>query len=218
MKALLMAAGLGTRLRPLTQTTPKPLLPLAGRPVIDHLLEGLVAAGIREISINLHHLGEQLRQHLEASASSDAMLRFTEEPALLETGGTIAAALDWLGDEPFAVINADIFTDFDFARLPTTLGDDLAHLVVTPTPDWREAGDFEVQDGRVVRRGASHVYCSIGVLSPHLLDNHPPAPFSWRDPLFAAVSAGRVGAQEHLGRWHDIGTLAQYESLQADYP
>ncbi len=214
MKVLLMAAGLGTRLRPLTEHTPKPLLPVRGKPLAHRLVEQLVAAGFVDISINTHHLGAQIQQSIGTGGRFGARIRYATEPQLLDTGGTVVAALPWLGEAPFLVVNADILTDFDFACLPTRLGDDLVHMVVTPTPAWRAHGDFDYAHGRVLRRGESHVYCSIGVVSPSLFDGAPTPPFSWRDLFFEAVDAGQVSGQEHLGEWHDIGTLSQYEAVR----
>ncbi len=214
MKALLMAAGVGSRLQPLTMTTPKPLLPVKGTPLIHRVISQLVAAGIEDISINLHHLGEQIRESVGDGSTFNARIRFAEEETLLDTGGTVVQALPWLGDAPFVVANADIYTDFDFSLLPSELGDDFAHLAVVPTPAWRDESDFLFKDGRVVRRGGGHVYCGIGVLSPSLFANAPSVPFSWRDLLFRAVETGRVSGQEHTGFWHDIGTPSQYEAVR----
>jgi MurNAc alpha-1-phosphate uridylyltransferase len=214
VKALLMAAGLGTRLRPLTERTPKPLLPVRGKPLAHRLIKQLVAAGFTDISINTHHLGAQIEQSIGSGERFGARIRYAPEPELLDTGGTILAALPWLGEAPFLVVNADIFTDFDFARLPAGLAHDLVHMVVTPTPAWRAHGDFEYAGGRVLRRGESHVYCSISVVSPRLFDGAPPPPFSWRELFFAAIERGQAGGQEHLGEWHDIGTLSQYEAVR----
>ncbi len=215
MKAMILAAGRGTRLAPLTDGTPKPLLPLAGRPLIEWQVQALAAAGIRELVINLHHLGEQIADHLGDGSRFGLMIQYSRETALLETGGGIVNALPLLGDETFWLLNGDIYTDFDFATLPTRLAPgDRAHLVLTPTPAYREAGDFEYAAGRVTARGDAYVYCGIAVIDPELFAGQT-GHFSLRDCYFDNLTRGRVSAQVHGGDWHDIGTLAQYEALKA---
>ena len=209
-----MAAGLGTRLKPLTEHTPKALLPVKGIPLVHRLIAQLGAAGIRDLSINLHHFGEQIEASLGDGSAFDVAIRYAPEETLLETGGTIVRALSWLGDEPFLVVNADIYTDFDFETLPATLGNDLVHMVVVPTPAWRTHGDFEFSAGRITGRGEPYVYCSIAVVSPALFEGAPDGAFSWRDLFFAAAEAGQVSGQVHPGFWHDIGTLSQYEAVR----
>ena len=209
-----MAAGLGTRLKPLTDRTPKALLPVKGTPLIHRLITQLSEAGIRDLSINLHHFGEQIEASLGDGSAFDVQIRYAPEETLLETGGTIVRALPWLGQAPFLVVNADIYTDFDFNALPEVLGDDLVHMVLVPTPDWRAHGDFEFTDGRITARGEPYVYCSIAVVSPTLFEGAPQGPFSWRDLFFAAAEKGRVSGQIHRGYWHDIGTLSQYEAVR----
>ena len=213
---MILAAGRGTRLAPLTDTTPKPMLPVGGRPLIEWQVQALQAAGVSEIVVNLHHLGEQIATHLGDGHRFGVRIQYSREQTLLETGGGIVNALPLLGSETFWLLNGDIFTDFDLSTLPTALAPgDRAHLVLTPTPAYRETGDFECQAGRITARGPTYVYCGIAVLSPTLFSGLSSTHFSLRDLYFDNLAQGRVSAQIHEGEWHDIGTLAQYEALKA---
>jgi MurNAc alpha-1-phosphate uridylyltransferase len=213
---MILAAGKGTRLAPLTHTTPKPMLTLAGKPLIQWQVEALARAGVEEVVINLHHLGEQISSHLADGSAFGVNIRYSREENLLETGGGIVNALPLLEHEPFWLLNGDIYTDFDFTTLPAQpAAPDLAHIVLTPTPDYRERGDFDYADGRVTRRGQSYVYCGIAVLSPQLFEGMDLSHFSLRDLYFDLIENGRLSAQVHAGAWHDIGTVAQYQALAA---
>ncbi len=212
---MILAAGRGTRLAPLTNTIPKPMLPVRGKPLIAWQVEALSAAGVTDLVINLHHLGEQIQAHLGNGDKYGLRIEYSVEAELLETGGGIVNALPLLGHETFWLLNGDIFTDFAISRLPRTLTDgDQVHLVLTPTPAYRESGDFEFADGRVTRRGDTYVYCGIAALSPALFAGHERNHFSLRDLYFGAIAAGRVSGQIHDGTWHDIGTLDEYEALR----
>lgn len=214
MRAMILAAGKGSRLAPLTHATPKPLLELGGKPLIQWQVEALAAAGVTEVVINLHHLGEQIRAHLGSGGSYGVTIQYSEEEELLETGGGIVNALPLLKHEPFWLLNGDIWTDFDFTDLPAAPeAPDLAHIVLTPTPAYRERGDFEFADGRVTRRGNSYVYCCIAALSPDLFEGIDLAHFSLRDLYFDLIKSRQLSAQVHTGVWHDIGTVAQYRAL-----
>ena len=214
MKAMILAAGKGTRLQPLTDTTPKPMLPLGDKPLIQWQIEALARAGVSEIVINLHHLGDQIEHHLGDGSAFGVKVQYSREQQLLETGGGILRALPMLGDQPFLLLNGDIWTDFDFATLPPEpTPPDLAHIVLTPTPASRNSGDFEFAGGRVTGRGAPYVYCCIAVLSPALFAGMDEAHFSLRDLYFELVSAGRLSGQLHQGVWRDIGTVSEYRAL-----
>ncbi len=212
---MILAAGRGERLRPLTDHTPKPLVPIAGQPLIAHQLRWLAAAGIHDVVINLHHLGEAIAAALGDGAQLGVRVRYSREGTLLETGGGIVRALPLLGAGPFVILNGDVWTDYPFARLPTTLATDLAHLVLTPTPANRSEGDFGFEAGRV-QRGAErpYVYCGICVLAPQLFEDAPAAPFSLRELLFKAIAAGRVSGEVWRGCWIDIGTPDQLEAVR----
>ncbi|MEM7080177.1 MAG: nucleotidyltransferase family protein [Pseudomonadota bacterium] len=213
---MILAAGRGSRLRPLTDTTPKPMLPIGGKPLIEWQIEKLAAAGVTGVVINLHHLGEQIREHLDDGSRFDLEIAYSEESALLETGGGVVQALPLLGDEPFWLLNGDIWSDFDFTTLPQTPpgGNKAAHIVLTPTPGHRD-GDFDFADGWVTQRGAGYVYCGIALYTPQLFGGERPLVFSLRDLLFDLLAQQRLSGQIHSGEWHDIGNLDQYQQLQS---
>ena len=212
--AMILAAGRGTRLAPLTDRTPKPLLPVRGRPLIEWQIEALARAGVTHVVVNLHHLGAQIEHHLGDGSRLGVDIVYSHESALLETGGGIRQALPLLDSSTFLVVNGDVWSDFDFRQLPHSPGaEQLAHLVLTPTPDYREHGDFTYADGLVTGRGEAFVFCGIAVLRRELFDNAPNGPFSVASLYFELLKTRQVGAQIHEGEWLDIGTLAQYQSL-----
>ncbi len=212
---MILAAGRGERLRPLTDRTPKPLLPIAGEPLIVHQLRWLERAGIHDVVVNLHHLGESIATALGTGDDLGVRITYSREETLLETGGGIVRARPLLGDAPFVVVAGDIWTDYPIARLVGALGNDLAHLVLVPTPAHRSEGDFGLDRDRVTRGvERPYTFAGISLLSPALFDNAPPSPFPLRDLLFAASGACRLGGELWRGDWTDIGTPAQYEALQ----
>ena len=215
MKAMILAAGKGERLHPLTQSTPKPMLEVRGRPLLEHQIGWLKTAGIRDLVINLHHLGGQIERHFGDGSRFGVNIRYSPEQELLDTGGGIVNALPLLGNEPFLVLNGDIYTDFPLTSLEPLPDWADVHLVVTPRPDFRDTGDFEVSAGRVTGRGDTYVYCCIALLRPQLFDGFLPRPFSLRDRFFDSVQAGRASAQVWLGAWTDIGTREQLDALNA---
>jgi len=222
MKGMILAAGRGERLRPLTDHTPKPLLEIHGKPLIVHQLHWLRAAGITELVINLHHLGDQIEAALGDGAAFDVTISYSHEQSLLDTGGGIRRALPLLGKEPFLILNGDIWTDFDFSVLPSSLGSDLAHLVLIDRPAHREVGDFDLQGDRVRRDGNREmVYPGISVLAPELFDESVEATtgvFSLtRDLLFDVSRQGRVGGQRFTGTWFDIGSADQLTAARASH-
>jgi N-acetyl-alpha-D-muramate 1-phosphate uridylyltransferase len=210
---MILAAGRGERLRPLTDRVPKPLLPIAGEPLIAHQLRWLARAGIRDVVINLHHLGDAIAASLGDGAPFGVRIAYSRETTRLETGGGIVKALPLLGTEPFLVLNGDIWTDFPFEHLQLAHGD-LAHLVLVEKPTHRSEGDFGLIGDRVTRTQRSHVYCGISILHPSLLDAAPAGPFSLRDLLFDAADAGRVGGETWSGRWIDIGSPDQLDAVR----
>lgn len=212
---MILAAGAGTRLRPYTDTAPKSMQTLAGLPLIAHQLRWLRDAGITEVVINLHHLGEQISDHVGDGKAFGLTVHYSPEETLLDTGGGIVAALPLLGEQPFWILLGDIHTDFPLRRFPKTLPDgSLMHLLLTPTPGFREAGDFQWADGRVTGRGNDFVYCGLSLFDPVLLAGRRPEPFSLRDPLFDAVANGQVTGQVWKGHWTDIGTPQQLLALR----
>ncbi len=214
-KAMLLAAGRGTRLAPLTDTTPKPLLPVQGKPLIRWQLEALARAGVEEVVINLHHLGEQIASELSGDLDLNLTLHFSHETELLETAGGIIQALPLLGDEPFLVMNGDIFTDFDFTHLRPIPDWAQAHLVLTPRPSHRP-GDFlaDLANQCITARGDDYVYCGISIWRPECLTKYPPGRRSLAEIMFALIDAHALSAQLHDGDWHDIGTPEQYQAIR----
>ncbi len=226
MKAMILAAGRGERMRPLTDRTPKPLLPVAGRPLIVWHLERLAAAGFREIVINHAHLGEQIEALLGDGDAWGLHIRYSPEPpGALETAGGIANALPLLGEEPFLVINGDIFCDWNPARATTALRhDDLAYLVLVPNPPQHPQGDFSLFEPEVGAdstafdgAGTMHTFAGLGVYRPALfnaISRGQPAKLA---PLLrAAMVEGKVSGELHHGRWVDVGTPQRLEELDRE--
>ena len=210
MRAMILAAGRGERLRPLTERIPKPLLPVAGEPLIVHQLRWLHRAGLRDVVVNLHHLGEAVQRALGTGRDLGVRIHYSHEPELLDTGGGIKRALPALGSEPFVVLNGDIWTNYPFRSL-TDVRPAKAHLVLTPTPAHKDHADFflDTTGGTaVVRRGSDNdlTYCGIAVFAGALFDDTPDGPFSLTDPLFRAADTGEVTGEIFNGTWIDIGT------------
>lgn len=244
MKAMILAAGRGERLKPLTDRTPKPMVPVGGRPLLAHQLGWLARAGIRHVVINLHHLGQQIVDAFGDGSEHGVRITYSLEPELLETGGGIVKALPLLGREPFLLMNGDIFTDFPLSALPPRLpADAKAHLVVVPRPPFRDRGDFDLEPlrrsgtttrgsglqtakknsphphiTRITTRGTTHVYAGIALLDPAALAGRNAEPFSLRDVYFELMEASALTAQVWQGYWTDIGTPAQLEAVNQDFP
>lgn len=217
---MLLAAGRGERMRPLTDHTPKPLLPVAGKPLIVWHLERLAAAGFRHVVINHAHLGEQIPAALGDGAAWGMHLHYSPEPpGALETAGGIARALPLLGPEPFLVINGDIFCDWDPATaLALRLQDRLAHLVLVDNPAHHPDGDFTLTAGRVGNAAAGRLtFAGIGIYAPALFAGlNPNQPAKLAPLLRTAAAAGRVSGERHAGRWVDVGTPARLSQLDRD--
>jgi MurNAc alpha-1-phosphate uridylyltransferase len=214
MKAMILAAGRGERMRPLTDASPKPLLKVGGKALIEYHIEGLVRAGITDIIINHAWLGEQFEQALGSGARFGARLAYSPEGAkALETGGGIFKALPMLGDGPFVVVNGDIWTDFPFARL-TTLNVDLAHLVLVPNPPQHPNGDFVLDGGFVQSDGeAKLTFSGIGVYRSQLFAGCTAGAFQLAPLLRKAMLSRQVSGERYAGRWFDIGTPQRLEQL-----
>ena len=214
MKAMLLAAGRGERMRPLTDDTPKSLLRIGGQTLIERHLHALAQAGIRELVINHAHLGEQLVAAIgNGSAYGVEVVYSPEPPGALETGGGIFHALPLLGVAPFLVVNADIWTDFPFATLPAQ-PDGLAHLVLVDNPEHHSAGDFSLTDNRVSRRGPVMLtFGGIGVYRPELFAGCHPGPFPLAPVLRQAMDAEQVSGEYYPGTWFDIGTPQRLEAV-----
>lgn len=215
MKAMILAAGRGERLRPLTDHTPKPLLVAGGRPLIEHLIESLVDEGFHELVINLGHLGQQIPERLGDGSRFGARIAYSPEGwPPLETGGGIFKALTLLGPDPFLVVNGDIAVEFPFGRLARQPVDQ-AHLVLVPNPPHHEAGDFPLSGGLVTSEGQRHTFAGIGVYRPELFDGCQPGAFPLAPLLRRAIAAGRVSGEIHQGFWMDIGTVERLRAFDA---
>lgn len=213
---MVLAAGRGERMRPLTDRTPKPLLPVAGKPLIVWHLERLARAGFREIVINHAHLGEQIEGLLgDGSAWGLHIIYSPEPPGALETAGGIANALPLLGDQPFLVVNGDIFCDWNFSR--AALGDQLAHLVLVDNPPHHPDGDFTLTEEKVgVGRTATFTFSGIGIYHPALFAGIVPGTPAKLAPLLRkAIDDGHISGEHHAGCWVDVGTPERLAALDS---
>jgi N-acetyl-alpha-D-muramate 1-phosphate uridylyltransferase len=216
MKAMLLAAGRGERLRPITDSIPKPLVRVRGRALIAWHLAALARAGVREVVINLSWLGGQLRAALGDGGEFGVRITWSDEgPVPLETGGGIFRALPWLGPEPFLVVNADIWTDVDFGRLGLAREDE-AHLVLIPNPPHHPRGDFGLEGAVVVNRDSERfTYSGVGVYRREFFSGCAPGAFPLLPLLNRAIAARRVSGQLYRGEWCDVGTPERLASLEA---
>ncbi len=218
MKVMLLAAGRGERMRPLTDTRPKPLLEAGGQPLIVWHLQRLARAGFTEVVINLSWLGEMIAEALGSGERYGVRIQYSREPwPPLETGGGLLQALRLLGDEPFLLVNGDVFTDVDFRSISLRVGD-LAHLVLVTNPPHHPQGDFWLEaSGRIdASAGERLTYSGIAVIHPALFAGHGPGRFPLLPLLLQAREAGRLGGQKHPGRWLDIGTAERLAELDAE--
>ena len=220
MKAMILAAGRGERMRPITDRIPKPLVPVAGKPLIVYHLEALARAGVRDVVINLAYRGAQIREALEDGSRYGVRITYSDEgPEPIETGGGIFKALPLLGAQPFIVVNGDIWTDFDVATLPPL--DDGAHarLVMVPNPPHVASGDFAVNGDYVIESDKDRfTYSGIGVFSPEFFHDCQPGRFPLRPLLNRAIAARKLKGQVYRGVWLDIGTPQRLAELEASLP
>lgn len=217
---MILAAGRGERMRPLTDQTPKPLLPVTGKPLIVWHLERLARAGFRDIVINHAHLGDQIEALLGAGDAWGVNIRYSAEPpGALETAGGIANALpmltDELGDQPFLVVNGDIYCDWAFSC--ASIGDVLAHLVLVDNPTHHPEGDFSLNDGVVGLVAPRLTFSGIGIYRPALFADLARGQPAKLGPLLrTAIAAGQVSGERHAGRWEDVGTPERLAALDAE--
>ena len=215
MKAMILAAGRGERMRPLTDDIPKPLLSVADTTLIEHLIKTLSGANIDEIVINLAYRGEQIAAQLGDGQQFGVNIQYSwESPHALDTGGGIFNALPLLGKAPFLLVNADIWTDYPFIRLPLE-PDGLAHLVLVDNPGYRLQGDFCLgSDGQVKNAGIPMLtYACIAILRAELFKNCQSGNFPLAPLLRQACDQGLVSGEHYQGRWHNIGTPEQLTQL-----
>jgi MurNAc alpha-1-phosphate uridylyltransferase len=216
MKAMLLAAGRGERMRPITDSLPKPLVPVGGRPLIAWHLAALARAGIREVIINLSWLGEQVHAALGDGRAWGVSITYSDEgPVPLETGGGIFRAVPLLGPGPFLVVNADIWTDIDFAPLAL---EPQAHarLLLIPNPPHHPRGDFGLEGELVVNRDHDrYTYSGVGLYRPEFFHGCSAGRFPLLPLLNRAIAFGLVRGQVHRGEWCDVGTPARLAELDA---
>jgi MurNAc alpha-1-phosphate uridylyltransferase len=222
MRAMILAAGRGERMRPLTDSMPKPLLRVADRPLIEWHLQRLARAGLREVVINHAWLGEQIEAQLGDGARFDMRIRYSPETTALETAGGIATALALLNGAPFLVVNADVYTEIDFSAIvarAANVGPDgtLAHLVLVSNPEHNPAGDFALDGERVTSTGPVKLtFAGVGVYTPELFAGIAPGTRAQLAPLLRkAMADGRVTGEHFAGCWVDVGTPARLAQLDA---
>jgi N-acetyl-alpha-D-muramate 1-phosphate uridylyltransferase len=220
LKAMILAAGRGERMRPFTDTLPKPLLEVRGKPLIEWHLERLAAAGIREVVINVSHLGELIMHALGDGHRWGVSLTWSREDQPLETAGGIATARAQLGEDPFLLVNADVHCDYPLAALAARdLGDLLGHIVLVPNPPFRPDGDFSLAAGKVGNevgnpRAPRYTYSGIGLISPGMVDGVAPGSKAPLAPLLRQAAAnGRLGGEAYPGLWSDVGTPERLAEL-----
>lgn len=217
MKAMILAAGLGTRMRPLTDRCPKPLLKVGGKALIAHHLERLAAAGIDEVVINVSYRAEQIIAALGQGDAFGLRIHWSEEQSPLETGGGIRQALPLLGSAPFVLINGDVWSDLDLSRLGSLRDGELARLVMVANPDHHPAGDFFLDArGKLHADGTPRLtYSGMALIDPALVAGHAPGRFALAPLLRDAMSQGRVAGHHYRGRWVDVGTPQRLRALDA---
>ena len=225
MKAMLLAAGYGKRLSPLTLNTPKPMRKVAGKPLLQHHIERLVASGITDLVINTSWLAEQIEDFFGDGSKFGVSISWSREPVPLETGGGIANALDLLGQQPFLLINGDIWTDFplNLASVDNISDDKAAWLLMVNNPEHNPTGDFGLLEGLINNTSApTFTFSGISIIRPQLLidytrSNHSLNTFPLRDVLRPAIEEGRVVGSVYDGNWCDVGTLERYQELNNSF-
>lgn len=219
MKVMILAAGLGTRMRPLTDHCPKPLLDVAGTPLIVRHIERLVAAGFTECVINTAHLGEMIERCLGDGSAWGASIAYSRESQPLETAGGIVKALPLLGDDPFVVLNGDIWSDYPLQQLRHRQLQGLGHLVLVDNPDHNPLGDFVLSGHRVMpREGATgFTFSGLSLLHPGLFAgwrHRAGEAFPLREVLLPAMQAGHISGERYDGYWLDVGTPERLQTLR----
>ncbi|WP_111641035.1 N-acetylmuramate alpha-1-phosphate uridylyltransferase MurU [Marinimicrobium alkaliphilum] len=219
MKAMILAAGLGKRMRPLTDHTPKPLLPVAGKPLIQYHLEGLAAAGVSDVVINLAYLGEQIEAFVGTGAAFGVRVHYSREPEPLETGGALVRALPLLGEAPFILVNGDVWSDYPLLDLVSATLPDAqdGHLVLVPNPEFHGDGDFALPQnpGLIGVQGPRFTFSGISLLRPRLIAEYPERRlrFALVETLRWAIARGALSGELYHGRWNDVGTPARLAEL-----
>ena len=217
MMVMLLAAGRGERMRPLTDHTPKPLLEVGGKPLIVWHIERLAQAGFTELVINHAHLGRQIEAALGDGKQFGVSIQYSDEGKALETAGGIAYALPYLGSVPFAVINSDIYCEYDFTQLSdraSKLSGDKAHLVLVDNPEQHPNGDFGLSDGRITENPPKLTFSGIGIYSPALFQHIAHGAIAPLAPLLREqIALGKISGEHYSGRWVDVGTPQRLQQL-----
>lgn len=222
MKAMILAAGKGSRLRPLTDTCPKPLISVGGKPLIVHHIERLKQAGIVELVINVHHLADQIMEYLGTGDAWGVRIQYSPEALLLETGGGICTALPLLGHQPFILVNADIWTDFDFSLLLSPPQDAWAYLILVDNPVEHPEGDYVLQDNEQIALPSpqgnvnkTYTYAGIARLDPMLFEGYRSHQVFRLPAIFDnARIAKKLMGRYYSGRWTDVGTWERLTQLR----
>jgi MurNAc alpha-1-phosphate uridylyltransferase len=223
MKAMILAAGEGRRMRPLTEHTPKPLLKIAGKPLLEHHILRLKSAGFKEVVINTAYLGQQIADFCGDGSQWGIRLRISSEEALLETAGGIIEALQWLSPDPFLVVNGDVFTDFPFGNLrQLRLASGHGHLVLVSNPEHHPRGDFQLTGGKVCQISESAsggvndslTFSGIAVYDPHFFSGYARGRRPLKPLLDDAIEGERLSGEHFSGLWNDVGTPARFTALQ----
>jgi len=216
MKAMILAAGRGERMRPLSDRMPKPLLEVGGHRLVEYHLAALLKAGVREVVINLSWLGDSIREALGDGVRHGLSIDYSDEgPIPFGTGGGIHQALPLLGADPFLLVNGDIWIDLPFDDLRRPAGS-LAHLVLAANPQHHPGGDFGLDTSRrVLPAPTSLTYTGLAVLDPRLFDGCEEGTFTLKPLLDRALAAGRLSGQRHMGAWCDVGTPERLAALDA---
>jgi N-acetyl-alpha-D-muramate 1-phosphate uridylyltransferase len=219
MRAMILAAGRGERMRPLTDTMPKPLLKVGGKALIEYHIEALAAAGIREIVINLAWKGALLREQLGDGRQFSVALQYSDEgDVALETGGGVFNALPLLGSEPFIVVSGDVWSAFPYRTLVTCLAaQDMAHFVLVPNPEFHARGDFCLNGKRITEAdGPRYTYANIGVFRPEFFEVCSAGQFPLVPIMRRWIKQGRVSGELYEGAWRNVGTPQQLEELDRE--
>lgn len=216
MRAMILAAGRGERMRELTLQTPKPLLEVGGRPLIEYAVYSLKRAGIHEIVINVSWLGSQIKDALGNGQRYGVDIFYSEEEQRLETGGGIFQALPLLGGKPFIVVSSDIISSFPLETLPKE-PTGLAHLILVDNPPFHPEGDFGLHEGRVdLEISPKKTFANIGIYRPEIFADCTPGYFPWKQVMFPVIRRGLVTGELFEGRWHNIGTPDDLQRARED--
>tara|TARA_R110001592_G_scaffold363392_1_gene687127 strand:- start:52913 stop:53590 length:678 start_codon:yes stop_codon:yes gene_type:complete len=221
VKAMILAAGVGERMRPLTNHTPKPMLQVGGEPLIAHHLRCLAEAGFSDVVINVSHLAQQIIDYCDNGSRWGLAIKYSPEPEPLETAGGILTAIPLLGDKPFLVVNGDVWIDYPFEQLLnfTPPDPESAHLVMVDNPPQHPEGDFILDENGWVRERPAGTtgltYAGVGVYAPQFFAGTRPGKMALRPLLDAAISRGCLSGEYYPGHWEDVGTPERLEALDA---